>query len=409
MDITIFPEKLHGSVCAIPSKSHAHRVMVCAALADKPTRIEIPTICDDLSATISCIAGFGGEIEHCYGQSEVITPIQKLPASAVASCGESGSTLRFFLPLAGALGVDTTFLLEGRLPYRPLSPLWEELGRNGCHLSWQNRGNLQAAGLQPSRAVTAGLHLSGALRPGHYRIDGGVSSQFISGLLMALPLLKGESKLELIGRVESQSYVDMTLQVLSQFGVTWNNLCTPGHQQFISPGTVTIEGDWSNSAFWLAAAALGSNVDVTGLDHNSLQGDKVVAKLLPMLQENITISAADIPDLVPILAVVAAANAGAVITDVRRLRLKESDRIQAIVEMLGALGGKAIADENTLTVYPSKLIGGTVDAYNDHRIAMAAAIASTLCTQPVTILGADCVSKSYPSFWKEFTRLGGRI
>ena len=409
MDITIFPEKLHGSVCAIPSKSHAHRVMVCAALADKPTRIEIPTICDDLSATISCIAGFGGEIEHCYGQAEVITPIQKLPTSAVAGCGESGSTLRFFLPLAGALGVDTTFLLEGRLPYRPLSPLWEELSRNGCHLSWLNRSNLQAAGLQPSRAVTAGLHLSGALRPGHYRIDGGVSSQFISGLLMALPLLKGESKLELIGRVESQPYVDMTLQVLSQFGVSWDNFSTSGHQQFISPGTITVEGDWSNAAFWLAAAALGSNVEVTGLDHNSLQGDKAIAHLLPMLQKNITISAADIPDLVPILTVVAAANAGAVITDIRRLRLKESDRIQTIVEMLGALGGKAVADENTLNIYPSKLIGGTVDACNDHRIAMAAAIASTLCTQPVTILGADCVSKSYPSFWKEFTRLGGRI
>ena len=409
MDITIFPEKLHGSVNAIPSKSHAHRLMVCAALADKPTRIEIPTICDDLSATISCIAGFGGEIEHCYGQAEVITPIRDLPASAVASCGESGSTLRFFLPLAGALGVDTTFLLEGRLPYRPLSPLWEEMGRNGCRLSWLNRANLLSAGMHPSRSVTAGLHMSGALRPGHYRIDGGVSSQFISGLLMALPLLDGESRLELIGRVESKPYVDMTLGVLSQFGVTWNDFRTAGNQKFISPGTVTVEGDWSSAAFWLASAALGSDVAVTGLDENSLQGDKAISGLLPMLQEHITVSAADVPDLVPILAVVAAANQGAVITDVRRLRLKESDRIHAIVEMLCALGGRAFADENTLTIYPATLTGGTVDACNDHRIAMAAAIASTVCSSPVTILGAECVSKSYPSFWKEFARLGGRI
>lgn len=409
MDISIFPEKLHGSVCAIPSKSHAHRLMVCAALADQPTHIVIPTICDDLSATISCITGFGGEIEHCYGQAEIITPIRNVPASAVANCGESGSTLRFFLPLAGALGVDTTFLLEGRLPYRPLSPLWEEMGRSGCCLSWLNRAQLQAAGMQPSRAVTAGLRLSGALRPGHYRIDGGVSSQFISGLLMALPLLDGESRVELIGRVESKPYVDMTTKVLSQFGVEWTDYHTPGKQKFKSPGSVTVEGDWSSAAFWLAAAALGSQITVTGLDEHSVQGDKAISHLLPMLQEHITISAADIPDLVPILAVVAAANQGAVITDVRRLRLKESDRIHAIVEMLCALGGRATADENTLTIYPATLTGGTVDACNDHRIAMAAAIASTVCKYPVTILGAECVSKSYPGFWKEFTRLGGKI
>lgn len=409
MDITIFPEKLHGSVTPIPSKSHAHRLMVCAALADKSTRIEIPTICDDLSATISCITGFGGEIEHCYGQAEIITPIHDLPTSAVAGCGESGSTLRFFLPLAGALGVDTTFLLEGRLPYRPLSPLWEEMGRNGCRLSWLSRSNLQASGMPLSRSVTAGLHMSGALRPGYYRIDGGVSSQFISGLLMALPLLEGESRLELIGRVESRPYVDMTLKVLSQFGVEWNDFRTRGNQRFTSPGSVAVEGDWSSAAFWLAAAALGSDIAITGLNEHSVQGDKSITHLLQVLREHVTISAADIPDLVPILAVVAAANQGAVITDVRRLKLKESDRINAIVEMLCALGGRAAADEDTLTVYPATLTGGTVDACNDHRIAMAAAIASTVCKYPVTILGAECVSKSYPSFWKEFTRLGGKI
>ena len=177
----------------------------------------------------------------------------------------------------------------------------------------------------------------------------------------------------------------------------------------MSPGTVTVEGDWSSAAFWLAAAALGSDVTVTGLDEHSVQGDRDITRLLPMLREHIAISAADIPDLVPILAVVAAANQGAVITDIRRLRLKESDRIHAIVDMLCALGGRAFADENALTVCPIPLTGGTVDARNDHRIAMSAAIASTVCTNPVTILGAECVSKSYPGFWKEFTRLGGRI
>lgn len=409
MDITIFPEKLHGSVNAVPSKSHAHRVMVCAALADRPTCVEIPTICNDLQATISCISGLGGEIEHCYGQAEIISPIHAKPTSAVGACGESGSTLRFFLPLAGALGVSTTFLLEGKLPYRPLSPLWEELVRNGCRLSWQNRSTMLSAGLPLSRSVNAGLRLDGRLRPGHYRIDGGVSSQFISGLLMALPLLEGESRLELMGRVESKPYVDMTLQVLHQFGVQWDDFHISGGQQFVSPGTVSVEGDWSSAAFWLAAAALGSSVAVTGLDEHSIQGDKAIADLLPKLKEHLTLSAADIPDLVPILAVVATANRGAVITDVHRLRLKESDRIGAIVDLLAALGGRAAADENTLTVYPARFTGGTVDACGDHRIAMAAAIASTVCCRPVTILGAECVSKSYPSFWKEFTRLGGRI
>ena len=409
MDITIFPEKLSGKVAAIPSKSQAHRVLLCAALADKPTYVEIPTICDDLSATISCICGFGGEIQHCYSEAEIISPIHTLPTSAIANCGESGSTLRFFLPLAGALGVDTIFHLEGKLPYRPLSPLWEEMERNGCRLSWMSRTALQSSGCKISRSVTAGLHLSGQLRSGHYRIDGGVSSQFISGLLMALPLLDGESRLELMGRVESKPYVDMTLQVLSQFGIHWNDFRIQGNQKFVSPGKIRIEGDWSNAAFWFAADAIGSNIEVTGLNDNSLQGDKAIVHLLPLLKEHATISAADIPDLIPILSIVAAANKGAVITDIHRLRLKESDRVRAIVEMLNALGGRATADYNTLTIYPSPLVGGTVDACNDHRIAMSAAIASTVCKYPVTILGADCVNKSYPGFWKEFAKLGGKI
>lgn len=408
MDITIFPERLQGQVAAIPSKSHAHRLLLCAALADRPTRIEIPTICDDLLATIGCISGFGGEIEHCFGQAELVTPLISRPATASCNCGESGATLRFMLPLAGALGIETLFLLERRLPYRPLSPLWEELERHGCHLSWVSRSQLQSIG-SISRKVTAGLRLTGQLRPGHYRLDGSVSSQFVSGLLMALPLLDGESRLELLGKVESRPYIDMTLHTLRQFGVHWDDLRIPGKQPFISPGTVAVEGDWSSAAFWLAADALGSHITVTGLDANAVQGDKAIVSCLTQLREPCTISAGDIPDLVPILAVVAAANQGAVFTDIRRLRLKESDRVAAIADMLTSIGGQVSWDEDTLTVYPAQLVGGVVDPRNDHRIAMAAAIASTVCTRPVTILGAQCVSKSYPGFWKEFTRLGGKI
>lgn len=409
MDMTIFPEKLQGKVNAIPSKSQAHRLLVCAALADKSTTIEIPTICDDLIATIGCITGFGAEIEHHFGQSEVITPIQKIPTSSICNCGESGSTLRFMLPLAGYLGIDTLFMLEGRLPYRPLSPLWEEMERHGCRLSWVSRSELQTITGRISQKVTAGLHLTGKLRPGHYRIDGNVSSQFISGLLMALPLLDGESYLELLGSVESKPYIDMTLQTLAQFGISWTDLRTPGNQHFQSPGTVAVEGDWSSAAFWLAANALGSEISVTELNRDSVQGDKAIEFYLEQLQHHCTISATDIPDLIPILAVVAAANRGAVFTNIRRLRMKESDRVAGVIEMLCSLGAKAVADENTLTVYPAPFIGGTVDSKGDHRIAMAAAIASTVCQKNVTILGAECVSKSYPNFWKEFTRLGGKI
>lgn len=409
MVITIFPEQLRGVVTAIPSKSQAHRVFLCAALADQPTRIEIPTICDDLIATIGCISGFGAEIDHCFRSAEIVTPIRHIPGNAVCNCGESGATLRFMLPLAGALGIDTLFLLEGRLPYRPLSPLWEEMVRHGCHLSWVSRTDLQANIGHISHRVTAGLRLTGKLHPGHYRLDGNVSSQFISGLLMALPLLDGASHLELLGKVESKPYIDMTLQTLVQFGVEWADFHTPGHQKFVSPGTISIEGDWSNAAFWLAANALGSKISVPGLNENSIQGDRAIIPLLAQMDDNLCFSSADIPDLVPILAVVAAAKKGATITDIHRLRLKESDRVCTVVDLICSMGGKAFADNHTLTIFPSPLTGGTVDSKNDHRIAMAAAIASTVCTQPVTILGADSVSKSYPNFWTEFTRLGGKI
>lgn len=409
MDITIFPKKLSGQIDAVASKSHAHRIFLCSALADKPAYVEIQTISGDLAATIGCITSFGAEIEHHYGQAEIIKPIQHIPSTAICNCGESGSTLRFMLPLAGSLGIDTLFLLEGRLPYRPLSPLWEEMERHGCQLSWINPNEMLAQNIPISRSVTAGLQLKGKLRPGHYRMDGNVSSQFISGLLMALPLLEDASELDLMSAVESRPYIDLTLETLRKFDIHWVGSHTSGRQQFKSPGTIRVESDWSNAAFWLTADALGSQVTVHGLSPDSLQGDKAILHLLKKLQNHCCISAADIPDLVPVLAVFASANQGAVITDIRRLRLKESDRVFSTLEMIRGLGGNATADENTMTIFPSTLIGGTVDSHCDHRIAMAAAIASTVCTKPVTILGAECVRKSYPNFWKEFTRLGGNI
>ena len=224
--------------------------------------------------------------------------------------------------------------------------------------------------------------------------------------MLAGALIPGESRIAITGTLESRPYVTMTAQAMALFGRSTENFRIQGG--FHSPGTLTVEGDWSNGAFFLAAKALGSDLEVSGLSMTSPQGDRACQVLIPALSRRQTVSAADIPDLVPILSVVAACHQGAVFTDIRRLRMKESDRVEAVIRMLHALGGQAEADENSLTVFGTGLVGGTVDAMNDHRIAMSAAIAATVCTSPVTILGAECVSKSYPRFWEDYEKSGGQ-
>ncbi len=381
MDITVFPGKLSGTVAAIPSKSAAHRLLICAAFADRPTRLLCRETNQDMEATAGCLRALGADVQHTV-DGYYVTPCKSYPRKAVLDCGESGSTLRFLLPIAGALGVDATFLLSGRLPQRPLSPLWEEMERMGCTLS------------RPAKNTVC---CQGKLQPGSYTIDGSVSSQFITGLLFALSLIPGESRLEITGKTESKPYIDMTHQAMALFGAP----------QYRSPGQITVEGDWSNGAFFLAAAALGSRVQITGLSTDSVQGDRAVIRHLSSLEEKAVIDAGDIPDLVPILAVVAGAKKGGVFTNIQRLRLKESDRVASTVAMLTALGGHAEATDSTLTVHGTGYKGGTVDAFSDHRIAMAAAIAATVCADPVTILGAEAVRKSYPRFWEEYKCLGG--
>ncbi|MGN0998071.1 MAG: 3-phosphoshikimate 1-carboxyvinyltransferase [Faecousia sp.] len=381
MDITIDPSMLRGRVDVIPSKSQAHRYLICAAFAGSPTTLICPDTNRDIEATADCLRALGAEI-HRTESGYQITPIREIPEIAELNCCESGSTLRFMLPIAGALGVDSTFRMEGRLSSRPLSPLWEEMERMGCTLT---------------RPTAETIRCRGKLQPGDYEIDGGVSSQFITGLLFALPLIAGATSLRITGKLESKPYVTMTQKAIERFGA-------PGTP---SPGTVSVEGDWSNGAFWLAARTLGSDLLVVGLSPDSPQGDRAAADWLQRLNEHQTISAADIPDLVPILSVVAACHQGAEFTEIRRLRLKESDRVESTIAMIRCLGGRAEATEDTLTVYGTGLSGGRVDSVNDHRIAMAAAIASTVCSRPVTVLGAQCVSKSYPRFWEEFRRLGG--
>lgn len=392
MDITIQPTRLTGTVAAIPSKSQAHRLLICAAFARQETYLRCPDTNRDIEATAQCLRALGAEITRDAG-GYAVTPARAVPPAAVLPCRDSGSTLRFLLPVAGALGVDATFQMEGRLPQRPLTPLWEEMTRMGCTLT---------------RPTPDTLRCRGRLRPGAYTLSGGVSSQFITGLLLAFPLTAGACTLEITGKLESAPYVTMTLRALEQFGIQAADFAVAGGQRFVSPGTVTVEGDWSNAAFFLAAQALGSHVAVTGLAPDSPQGDRAAAALLAGLEEKRTIDAADIPDLVPILAVTAACKQGAVFTNIARLRLKESDRVESVKDMLLALGGRAEAGENTLTVYGTGLRGGRVEGRNDHRIAMSAAIAATVCREPVTVLGAQCVEKSYPQFWDVYKQLGGR-
>ncbi len=392
MDITIAPSRLSGTLRAIPSKSQAHRMLICAAFADKPTFLSCPDTNRDMEATMDCLNALGAEISYTEGGFQ-IQPVREVPDSPVLNCCESGSTLRFLLPIVGALGVDAVFQMQGRLPQRPLSPLWEEMEQMGCSLS---------------RPTPDTLRCHGHLRSGIYVIPGNISSQYITGLLLALIHLKEDSCIQILGKLESKPYVDLTLQTMAAFGIAAAPERIPGGQCFISPGTLAVEGDWSNGAFFLAAAQLGNPVTVAGLRADSVQGDRTAAELLPALESRITISAADIPDLVPILSVVAACRKGAVFTDIQRLRLKESDRVESVIAMLESLGGKAEADETALTVYGTGLRGGTVDSVNDHRIAMSAAIAATVCQEPVTILGAECVSKSYPAFFEEYRRLGGK-
>ena len=390
MDLTIQPRLLRGEVSVIPSKSQAHRLLICAAFADNLTQLRCPDTSQDIEATAQCLRSLGAQIIRTDSGYSIF-PITDVPKTAVLNCHESGSTLRFLLPVCGALGVETTFVMEGRLSQRPLSPLWEEMKRMGCTLS------------RPSEST---ILCTGKLKPGNYRIDGSVSSQYITGLMLALSVMNEHSNLEITGTVESKPYIALTCDVLSLFGADPDS---PGAFPLHSPGYICVEGDWSNGAFFLAADALGSHLSISGLNENSSQGDRIIGELLPKLKsETPVISVADIPDLVPILSVVAACNHGAVFTQIRRLRFKESDRVASVISMIESLGGCAWATEDTLTVAGSSLIGGTVDCMNDHRIAMAAAIAATVCKKTVTLLGAEAVQKSYPRFWEEYANLGGK-
>lgn len=417
MTVTISPGiPLTGTLDAIPSKSAAHRLMICAALADGQTTITCPQRSQDIDATLRCLTGLGTSFLP-QGKGYLVTPAAKKSRveDCLLDCGESGSTLRFLLPVAGALGADTTFQLAGRLVQRPMGPLIEQLETHGCKTYLDQEKKT--------------LSISGQLTPGAYRLPGDVSSQFFTGLLFALPLLGEESILEIDGELESASYIKLTTQALAAFGVTPERIETGWvirPQAYHTPGRAIVEGDWSNAAPWLCMGAIdGDSITVKGLDPDSLQGDKAICRVLGEMGVPIhrtadrytshtgrlhptTIDARDIPDLVPVLAALAASIPGTTtITGAARLRLKESDRLATTAATLNALGGEVeVTDDGLIIRGKARLTGGTVDAAGDHRIAMAAAVASCACREPVVITGAQAVEKSYPTFWRDLRTLG---
>lgn len=405
-----------GQVRIISSKSDGHRSLIAAALAEEESVLFVDGWSEDLEATVRCLRALGADIYQEPSGIEVIPVPKNLQGEAVLDCGESGSTLRFLLPVAAALGRQTVFEGHGRLPERPIGILLEELVRHGCIVSGDRLP----------------VKLEGQLQSGTYTLPGNISSQFITGLLFALPLLEGDSEIVLTTAVESRGYIDMTLKTLKTFGVevteTENGWKIPGGQTYAGPRMRFAEGDWSNAAFWLVAGAIRGSIGCQGLDMTSPQGDRAIVSLLEEFgaetktvlnqitvthkkMKGIRMDASQIPDLVPILCIAGAAAEGKTeITNAGRLRIKESDRLAAMADCLKKIGVEVEEREDGLLI-----TGGcnppegeiVIDSHGDHRIVMAMAIAAVSLGVDITIEHAEAVNKSYPSFFAELKKLGG--
>lgn len=396
MEVIIEKGALSGTVGAIPSKSDAHRALIAAALCDAPSTLALSMLSEDTEATLGCLKAMGASAAHKDGMW-TITPIdhEKKPNAPLLNCRESGSTLRFLLPVAAVFCNEARFCGEGRLPERPLSPLFRAMHAHGVEAD------------KPSLP----LSLRGKLLPGEFHIAGNVSSQFVSGLLFALPSLGGDSFIHIEGALESASYVDMTIRTLARFGVRvekrGDGFFIAGEQRFLAQKRYEVEGDWSSAAFFIGANALGGKIKLTGLNEESAQPDKALGPLLPCLGGEIDVSPC--PDLFPILAVCAAFFGGVTrFTGGARLRMKESDRISAMAQCLSAMGASCKEYPDGMEVLGSKALhGAKIDAHNDHRVAMAMSIAGAY-TGKMHIHGAQCVKKSYPHFYEDFRSLGGK-
>ena len=401
MDIRIEPSQLRGTVEIPASKSCAHRALISAALAEGTSVISGVSMSKDIEATIGAMSALGAEFT-VDGTTVTVKGISSRMDKAVIDCNESGSTLRFVIPIAAALGTDSRFIGRGRLPQRPIDIYTRELGKNGVKFLTE----------------TMPYDITGTLKGGIFEIEGNVSSQFVTGLLFALPLLEGNSEIRLTSHLESRPYVDITIDILRRFGITVesseNGFRIAGGQKY-KPYDYRVEGDYSQAAFFYVANALGSEVNIANLVPDSVQGDRKILEILNETCYNGDIGCyradcSDIPDLVPILAVLGAFGSGeSVIYNAQRLRIKESDRLVTTAAMLNDLGGDVAVTEDGLIIRPTgRMHGGTIDSAGDHRIVMAAAIAATKTDGAVIIRGAEAAEKSYPDFFKDYIHLGGK-
>ena len=402
-----------GHVKAPASKSAAHRLLITAALSQEESTVYCDTMSDDIAATMDCLGALGATFEQGDGFIRV-SPFKNRPEGMrELRCKESGSTLRFLMPVAAALGASVTFVMEGKLPERPHKALTDELSRHNVSVSQE--GSL--------------LKLSGQFTPGDYTLPGDISSQFVSGLLFALPMLPGDSTLTITGKRESVSYITMTEQAVSEAGIVFEKTDwgyrIPGGQCYRAPKETVVEGDWSGAAFMLVAGAFSKQgITVTGLRQDSCQGDRRILSILRDFGAEVVIDetevlvrrgnlkgqqidASEIPDLVPVLAILAAgADGETVIVHAERLRMKESDRLKTTTAMLSALSGDITETADGLLIRGGRrLKGGNADSAKDHRIAMSAAVAAGLSDGPVRISDAQCAAKSYPSFFTDYNSL----
>lgn len=409
---------LQGNVTPPPSKSQAHRLLICAALGAEPSTIACSSVNDDIIATMRCLNALGASITYNAGVF-VVNPVKPVKG-AILDCGESGSTLRFLMSVAAVLGADATFIGSGKLPQRPMGDLCNVLTMHGISFKRHSADELP---------VTC----SGVLRGGKYSLPGNISSQYLTGLLFALPLAEDDSEIEVTGVMTSASYIAMTLDALRIAGIKieqqGNVFRIKGGQRYCMPSNVIVEGDWSSAAFWIVAGVTGKNpVVVGGMNSASLQGDSHVVEHLrsmgafietdndrivamPSQLFGAELDCTDTPDLLPILSVAASVAQGTtVFTGVGRLRFKESDRLEAMRKTLATFGIFSQIGEDTFTVFGgTPVVKGVVDSFGDHRIAMSAAIMSSLAQGVTAIDGAECVAKSYPAFFDDFAMLGGVV
>ena len=420
MDMTFFPAPLKGTVAAPASKSEAHRRMICAGLTKGETTLNGFMDSADMAATARCLKALGARL--CQdGESLTVTGYAKKPCKLpVLDCGESGSTLRFFVPIAMAMAGGGVFRMHGRLGQRPMDVYRELFVPRGVR--WRMGVGCDGA---------AELTVQGKLEAGHYVMPGNVSSQFVSGLMFALPLLPEDSTLTVQPPVESAGYIKMTVEALTQSGVVLEQLAPfswriAGNQQYQAQDG-HLAGDYSQAAVLLCAGALGHDVTVTHLAPVTTQGDRAVLKHLEALGAKVqedasgvtvtagkltgtTLDMSDCPDIAPILALTCQLAAGeSRLTGCGRLCLKECDRLAATVEVLNLLGGNAKAEGDTIIITGvDKLCGGvTLPDYNDHRMVMLGAIAASVAAEPVVVTGVEALNKSWPEFMNVYKNLGG--